>query len=87
MQTIQLSNELEHQLNTLAQSKGRSLTDYVQDILTAYLARKSDTKFVGLDESQLNDETKQAMQDCLDGKVTRYANLDEMRKSLLEETT
>ncbi len=86
MQTIQLSNELEHQLSTLAQSKGRTLTDYVQDILTAYLARKSDTKFVGLDESQLNDETKQAMQDCLDGKVTRYANLDEMRKSLLEET-
>ncbi len=27
-----------------------------------------------------------AMQDCLDGKVTRYDNLDDLRKSLLEET-
>ncbi len=87
MQTIQLSNELEHQLSTLAKNKGRTLTDYVQDILTAYLARKSDNEFTELNENQLNAETKQAMQDCLDGKVTKYANLDEMRKSLLEETT
>ncbi len=46
MQTIQLSNELEHQLTTLAKNKGITLADYVQDILTTYLSNKSANEFI-----------------------------------------
>ncbi len=84
MQTIQLPNELEHQLSVLAENKGRTLTEYVQDILTTYLERKPSVTHEILNENQLNNETKQAMQDCLNGKVTRYNNLDDMRTKLLE---